>query len=116
MFNEDKNMSNLFDEIEASNLSIPNKKRIENSAKSKNKIQFEESPDDSDLMSLLKNAINGADIKYQSLYDEYGRTKATNMINGMKKGQLSWDRFKEWLKIAGLQPTIIINKIEDNKE
>lgn len=112
MFDNSKKIDDVLKEIESTKIDSPLKKKT-HSSRSKNFIYFEELDEDSDLMSLLKTTINDAHVKYQALYDEFGRSKATNMLNGIKKGQISWDRFKDWLRVIGKKPTIVIINLED---
>ena len=100
---KDKNKEALFDAMEKLKI---DSSLIENHTKTGKILHFDLQETDSDLMSLLKNTINELNIPYQRLYDTHGRKMGTNMINGIKNGQLSWERFTMWMEVANLDINI----------
>lgn len=71
-------------------------------------LKFEYTDDDSDLMILLKDLVNNSEITYSDVYEKFDRRLGWNMIHSVRKGQISWTRFKKWMEILNLEAEIVI--------
>lgn len=111
---EDKmDLDSFLDQAESMNSLV---KKEKNRSSSKH-IHYEiNEKKDSDLLILLKNLINQSDIYYQDVYDKYGKSVGNNMIQSIKKGQLSWTRFVKWADVAGYDVEINLIKQEDKQD
>lgn len=97
-------MSDIFDEMEQQEVKV-------HSTKGRNSggiIRFEYTDEDSDLMVLLKDLVNNAEITYNDVYDKFDRRLGWNMIHSIRKGQISWERFKKWTEVLDVEAEIII--------
>lgn len=48
-------------------------------------LKFEYTDDDSDLMILLKDLVNNAEITYSDVYEKFDRRLGWNMIHSVRK-------------------------------
>lgn len=89
-------INDLFKEMEETKVS----REVSNVTKGKTKkLYFPPNEDDGELLVKIKEIINDKDLYYADVYDKYGKQLGINMINGLKKGQISWARFKMWLDL-----------------
>jgi hypothetical protein len=66
---------------------------------------------DSELAVYAKKLINEHEITNQKVYDMYGRAEGWNMIYGLSKGSISWERLKKWCELMGYKIEIVLTKI-----
>jgi hypothetical protein len=64
--------------------------------------------EDGDLLTIVKNLVNEADLTYNDLYTKFGRQLGWNMINSARNGQISWERFKKWMEILDMDIDLTI--------
>lgn len=79
------------------------------------KLYFEEKNEDGELLVLVKKLINSRDLSYSDVYDKYGKQLGINMINGIRKGQISWDRFKLWLDLLEVDYDLVLTPRNQTK-
>lgn len=101
----------LLDKAEALDL---DKKKNNGKRKSSKVLNYviTENDEQSDLLVLTKNMINEAEITYEDVYNVHGKDVGNNMIQSLKKSQLSWKRFCMWAEVCGLKPEILLKPIE----
>ena len=79
-------------------------------------LKFDTDEDDGDLLTIIKKLINSNSLSYQDVYSKYGQTLGWNMINSIRKGQISWDRFKKWMDLLEMDINLTVtDKIEETK-
>jgi hypothetical protein len=71
---------------------------------------------DSELSIFVKKLVNEKDITNQDLYNVYGRAEGWNMIYGLRKGSISWERVKKWCEVMGYQAEITLSKITEKEQ
>jgi hypothetical protein len=67
---------------------------------------------DSELAVYAKKLINDHEITNQQVYDMYGRAEGWNMIYGLSKGSISWERLKKWCELMDFKIEIVLTKIK----
>ena len=101
-------LDKMFDEMEKQDIKAhPTKGRSSGGI-----LRFEYSEDDSDLMTLLKDLVNNSSVTYNDVYEKYDRRLGWNMINSVRNGHMSWDRFKKWAVVLNVDVEILIKPKE----
>jgi hypothetical protein len=67
---------------------------------------------DSKLAVYAKKLINEHEITNQQVYDMFGRAEGWNMIYGLSKGSISWDRLEKWCELMDYRIELVLTKIE----
>ena len=79
-------------------------------------LRFITDENDGDLLTIIKKLINTNNLSYQDVYSKYGQTLGWNMINSIRKGQISWDRFKKWMDLLNMDISLTVtDKIIEDK-
>lgn len=91
-------MDDLFSKMEQTKVTTSTKPTSRVSS-----LKFEIKEKDNDLLVMIKNLVNERELTYNDLYDKFGRQLGWNMIDGARKGQISWDRFKKWMDFLGME-------------
>jgi hypothetical protein len=69
---------------------------------------------DTELSVFIKELINKESITNLQVYEMFGRSEGWNMIYGLQKGSISWERVKKWCELMGYKVGITLS--EDKKE
>ncbi|QXN70085.1 hypothetical protein INTERNEXUS_44 [Bacillus phage vB_BspM_Internexus] len=76
-------------------------------------LEFEiDEEKDTELAVFVKQIVNKAQITNQDVYNALGRVEGWNLINGLRKGSVSWGRVKKWCEIIGYRVEITLSKID----
>lgn len=67
---------------------------------------------DTELSVFTKQLINKHEITNKEVYDMFGRAEGWNMIYGLKKGSIGWDRVKKWCELMGYRIDIELTPIK----
>jgi hypothetical protein len=67
---------------------------------------------DTELSVFVKQLINKHQITNKQVYDTFGRAEGWNMIYGLSKGSISWDRVKKWCELLGYKIEITLTEIK----
>jgi hypothetical protein len=65
---------------------------------------------DTELSAFIKQLINKEEITNKLVYDTFGRSEGWNMIYGLEKGSISWERVKKWCELMGYKVEITLSK------
>lgn len=65
---------------------------------------------DTELSVFIKQLINKESITNELVYDTFGRAEGWNMIYGLSKGSVSWERVKKWCELMGYKVEITLSK------
>jgi hypothetical protein len=71
--------------------------------------------EDTELSIFVKQLINKEQITNKLVYDTFGRSEGWNMIYGLSKGSVSWDRVKKWCELMGYRVEITLAKMKKDK-
>ena len=67
---------------------------------------------DTELSVFVKQLINKHEITNKLVYDTFGRAEGWNMIYGLSKGSISWDRVKKWCELLGYKIEITLTELK----
>ena len=101
----------LFDKIEKEDNKEKTVKKNKGRKSSTKPIYYDILDDDPELVRIIKEEINNAQITNQNVYDTFGRDEGWNMIYSLRKSQMSWERFKKWLEVMGKEVSLDITEV-----
>ena len=72
-----------------------------------------EKKQDGELSVFVKKLINENNVTNKDVYDTFGRAEGWNMIYGLSKGSISWERVKKWCELIGYKIEIQLIPIDE---
>jgi hypothetical protein len=100
-------------------ISTINKEETETKASKKGRkvdlkvLRFEiDDEKDTELCIFVKQLINKHELTNKYVYDTFGRAEGWNMIYGLGKGSISWERVKKWCELMGYKIEITLSELK----
>lgn len=110
----------LLDKISATKINKKSSSNEEKPSRKGRKVEIKvlrfdiDDEKDTELSVFIKQLINSHEITNKQVYDTFGRAEGWNMIYGLMKGSVGWDRVKKWCELLGYKVEITLTPI--NKE